>query len=162
MPFIRGAAGALRLPQGFGQGVGECVLRAVRIAELRAKPTVQFADARRAVDGRLLAHGNVQSHVKERILGAARRGFEGEGGIRIFEQRLVFRVQGDDFRDQRFERRQGLSCAMLAPGVGVGEAQLVAAIAFDGRHASAPLLRRYSHRSAILQRGQSGLRAVHT
>ena len=63
MPFIRGAAVALRLPQGFGQRLHQRVLGAVLIAQPRLQRAQQFADTGRPVDGYLLADREMQRHM---------------------------------------------------------------------------------------------------
>ncbi len=65
------AAGALGFPQRFGQRFQHGVLGGVGVAEALASDWWIWAMPGGAVGGYLLADGEVQSHVEERVLAAA-------------------------------------------------------------------------------------------
>ena len=73
---------------------------------------------------------------------------------------LVFRVRVDYIGYLRLERRQRRTRQIFGPCLRVSKAQLVARIAVECAHAG--VLRRYSQRSAMMQSGHAGRRALQT
>ena len=71
-------------------------------------------------------------------------------------------MKRDDVRDHRLERREAEPRELLAPGLGIALPQLLAGVSAEARSDCAHgvmafVLCRYSHRSAIMQRGAGGL-----
>ena len=63
MRLVGRAPGALRFPQRLRQRLHENVLGVVRVGATRLQLTLEFAYARRTVDGDLLAYRHVQTHM---------------------------------------------------------------------------------------------------
>ncbi len=83
--FVRRDAAALCLPQRFAKSLHQGMLRLVPGAKPNLQLTVQSADSRRPINGQLLAHRKMQSHVQEGILLARAARFEVDGCLFAFD-----------------------------------------------------------------------------
>jgi hypothetical protein len=85
-----------------------------------------MADACRAICGQLIAHCQMQAHVQEWIGLPLLRTEVALQDFRMFQCRVVFRMQLDDVRNLQLQRLQGQCCASPLPGIAVHLAQLIA------------------------------------
>ena len=103
------------MPDGLAQTLQQSVQCFVRVAESGRLLFEDGADPRWRVDRELFEQGHMQREMQHRVHGALfGRPFAGDRGFRIIEQRVVFRVQGDDVRSDGFGAVEGQTFALLA------------------------------------------------
>src|SRR4249919_3580541 len=96
---------------------------------------MERTDAGGTVGADLLPDGEMQPQMQEWILCTAFGQKLGLYGRRVcFEQLVILRVLGNQSRDLRLQRLQGLAVAKLSPRVDINTAQLRAALLMKDWH----------------------------
>ena len=105
----------VRAPEGFAETVDKRVFGGVDFKPL-AEFLVGGADSLWAVDGELVGDGEVQREVEEGVhLSAFGGEFLLDGGFRVFQQLVVFRVVHDEVCGDGFGTIEDFTSAVFAP-----------------------------------------------
>lgn len=122
---VQGGLVALGAPDGFAEAFEHVVQGGVAVAALGLALFEGFADAGRLVDGELLLDGKVQREMQE---GIDLPVFGAEllvDAVRIVDQRVVFRMVGNEVGSDDFELGLDFAVLVLAPGFDEEPAGLV-------------------------------------
>ncbi len=154
--FVGRRTPILRLPECFRQAIQHPVFSLMGIRVFSDKFLKYFSNTRWSIRCDLVTDGEMQAQLQERVRFSV-LGFEACARALFAQSGLVFGVIRDNLRYLCIKREKNFATSRFAPGIDIHLPQFLSVLRTNH---GVSVFCRYSHRSMIIHRPHSGLRAL--